>query len=614
MSDFSTETSPIRQGVPPLGPAHRHPSGLQGAIYRLEHGGGAKFVRAALALLVLAALAAFYDSHYYKNFHSEEAMDSAQLAGNLAGGRGFTTLYVRPASLGLLAGRGAGTAPGQPQPDIANAPVYPLLLAGLFKSLPFRTDIPSARRRSFSTYQPELIICLLNQLLFLAAAASLFFLARKLFDEPAAWISAIAFAGSEVYWKFSASGLPTLLLVLIFLGLAWLLVVLDAEVHTESPRLWRVVRLGFGLGAIAALGALTRYAFGWIMVPLAVFLLVFGGKLRWPAVIAAVAAFLLLMAPWLWRNYSVSGGLFGLSAYAPAELTELFPGDSLVRCSDLGAALQKHPVGLWDYSRKMTGNIHEILEVKFPTLGANWLFTLFLAGFLVPFNNQGLARLRYFLLILLVVFIPVEALGKTHLSAGSPVINSENLLVIFAPLTFIYGAGFFCILAEQGLHLTPFLRPALAGFALLTALPFLSGLLAPTSSPVAYPPYYPPALRAISTWIGPEESVMTDIPWAFAWYGRRRAVGLPLDAKEEFERVQAATKDVRMVFLSASVLDGGFRGLIGPAGGWGRLAVSICVGGRPPKDFPFQAVQPELLPDEVLLGDRLRWEAPDAPK
>jgi len=464
---------------------------FQGALYRFEHGGGARVVRYALALLAFCTLAAFYDAHFYKNFHTEEAMDSAQLAANISQGKGFTTLYIRPFSLYLLAKDGRGEKSlGSAHPDIANAPVYPFLVAGLMNSLPMRSDIPSTRRENFTVYQPEIFITLFNQLLYLAAVVALFQTARKWFDEPTAWISASAFAGSEIYWKFSLSGISTLLLVLLFIGLVRLMASLDVEFRSELPNNARLARIAAGLGAIAALACLVRYSLGWIMAPILVFIVVFGGKFRWRSILVVSVVFLAVTAPWLWRNYALCGNFFGLAAYAPYELTRSFPGDSLIRSTSPGEGLGA--LGLFDFARKIIANGHEIIASKLPTLGANWFFTVFLAGLLLPFNNAGLSRLRYFLLMLLPVFIVAEALGKTHVSVDSPEINSENLLVIFAPVTLVFAAHFLCTLVEQGLNQSLFLRAALVGCAAMGALPFLAGLLTPSAYPMAYPPYYPP--------------------------------------------------------------------------------------------------------------------------
>ena len=54
-----------------------------------------------------------------------------------------------------------------------------------------------------------------------------------------------------------------------------------------------------------------------------------------------------------------------------------------------------------------------------------------------------MGELRLFLVGSMVLFFIVQALGQTHLSQDSPEINSENLLVLLAPLAFIYGAALF---------------------------------------------------------------------------------------------------------------------------------------------------------------------------
>jgi len=48
-----------------------------------------------------------------------------------------------------------------------------------------------------------------------------------------------------------------------------------------------------------------------------------------------------------------------------------------------------------------------------------------------------------------VSLIVVQALGRTALSDDSPDINSENLLVLLAPLVIVYGTSLFFLLLEQ---------------------------------------------------------------------------------------------------------------------------------------------------------------------
>ena len=75
---------------------------LQEWIHKFEVGEGTRFVRLLAALLALLALGTWYDWREYKNFSTQEAMDAAQLARNIAEGQGFTTDFVRPFSLYLV--------------------------------------------------------------------------------------------------------------------------------------------------------------------------------------------------------------------------------------------------------------------------------------------------------------------------------------------------------------------------------------------------------------------------------------------------------------------------------------------------------------------------------
>ena len=89
------------------------------------------------------------------------------------------------------------------------------------------------------------------------------------------------------------------------------------------------------------------------------------------------------------------------------------------------------------------------MQDDLPKLGGSWASMLFLTGLLLGFRSMAARRMRYFLLMCLGIFIVVQALGQTQLSEESPEVNSENLLVLLAPLVFIYGVSFFLILLDQ---------------------------------------------------------------------------------------------------------------------------------------------------------------------
>src|SRR5262245_4404768 len=537
---------------------------LQEWIYKFEVGEGTRVIRVLLAVLALLALAALYDLREFKNFSTAEAMDSAQLARNIAEGNGFTTLFIRPLSIHLVEQRQLEIAQRtndfallkSGHPDLANPPVYPALLAGLMKVLPFEWDIKSGV--PFSRYQPEVLIALFNQALFGVAIVLVFRLARRLFDAYVAWTSALVLAGTDLFWRFSVSGLSTILLVVIFLGLCWCLVVMEQATREGQRKGDWWAMMACLTGILVGVGALTRYSFGWLMLPVLGFFALYFGQRRMTLCLAGLAAFAVVVAPWLARNYHQSGTLFGTSGYALVQSP--LGGDRLERSLEpvFGNSL------VHDGLQKLALNFGGMLQDELPKMGGSVATIFFLAGLMVPFVSVALGRMRLFLLGSLAVLLLVQALGRTHLSADSPEINSENLLVLPVPLIFIYGMGMYSLFLDR-LELTFALwRHLVTGFLLLAAsAPLIFLLLPPRASPVAYPPYWPPWIQQFTRWMTEKELVMSDMPWATAWYGRRQSVWTTMNIKDpknhdDFYTINDSKKPVRALYLTPLSMDARF--------------------------------------------------------
>ncbi len=123
----------------------------------------------------------------------------------------------------------------------------------------------------FLRYRPEFGIALLNQFLLMLAVVLTFLIAKKLFDVEAAWLAAGLTLVADLLWKFSVSGLSTMLLLVIFLALFWCLMKIEELCRAELPDVHWMFALAIAAGLITGLGMLTRYAFGWMIVPVAHF-------------------------------------------------------------------------------------------------------------------------------------------------------------------------------------------------------------------------------------------------------------------------------------------------------------------------------------------------------
>ena len=600
---------------------------VQNLIHKLEVGAGRRVLRNALLTLMVMALAVLYDLRAYRNFSTPEAMDTAQLARNIADGKGYTTSFIRPLSLYLVqrntearqAGApvraGADFAQIQaPHPDLANPPVYPVMLAGLMKVLPFHFDVETKKKfwsdgGRFQRYQPEFLIAVFNEILLLVVMALTFLLARKLFDPAAAWLSALLVLGCALLWRFSVSGLSTLLLMVIFLGLTWSALKTEELAREPQPRPEWLLALAVAAGLLAGVGALTRYAFGWVIIPVVVFLALFGGQRRIWQVTAALGAFAIVLTPWVVRNWMVSGTPFGTAGYAIAE-GATFPGTVLERSAhpDLTYVFLLKPI-----IHKFFSNLRSVFENDLLKLGGSWAVMFFLTGLLLGFRSTPARRMRSFLLMCLGTFIVFQALGQTELSTESPEVNSENLIVLTVPLVFIYGVVFFLTLLRQmKLPVAQMHYAVTALFVAVSCLPMMFTLCAPKVLPVAFPPYYPPDIQKTAGWMKENELMMSDVPWAVAWYGHHQCVWLTLNTQDDFFAIgDDYQKPVLGLYLTPETMDAKLLSncMRGGENSWGNFLLKSLAQNQISSKFPLTHAPSgsAAIASGLFLTDRVRW-------
>jgi hypothetical protein len=208
------------------------------------------------------------------------------------------------------------------------------------------------------------------------------------------------------------------------------------------------------------------------------------------------------------------------------------------------------------------------------------------------------------------------------LTEDLPEINSENLLVLLAPLVLIYGVSLFCLLLDQmdlPLHIFRYL--IIGTFVGVACLPMLFTFLPPRSLPIAYPPYYPPAIQQVCGWMKETEQIMSDIPWAVAWYGKRRCVWLTLNAtrdpkdpssSETFLAISKNKAPIQALYLTPQSMDGRFlsQWLRGSEPGWGSFIINTVFYKEVPPEFPLWKAPARFYPDQLFLTDRERWRKP----
>ncbi len=595
------------------------PRGAQDLVHALDMGAGRRWVRRWLVIMAVLAVATIYLFREARNFSNPEAMDLGQLGRNLAAGRGYTTRLVRPLSFHLLQERAKET--GQPQagilqkphPDLHNPPVYPTMLAGVFKVVPERLwtslTLDPFRQRPW----PESFITLLN-LGWLACGAWLVWrLGSRWFDWEVGLMASAVYGGTELLWRMSSNGLPAPFLMVLVLALADVLVRLDQTGGELAPGLLpplaRPLRLAALAGVVIGVGFLTRYAFGWLLIPAVAWMLVTHVR-RWLVVPACVLAFALVAAPWMARNHHLSGRLLGTAGSAVLAGTESFPESWLER------HLRNPPESpnlLTEVRVKLAVNAADLLRNAVPKLTGNWAFFLFVAGLLLPFRTDRLRRLRWFTVASIALMFVVEALTRTHWSTLVPEANESCQMVLMTPLVLLFAMSFFFSVLGSTEFGHPLLRGMFVGGAwVVFSLPLLTSLLPPRNFPMVLPVYRPDIVQEVSGYVRQDELMASDVPWAVAWYGDRECLWLPHAVRsqdgEDFLSVTDFERRVVALYLSPFTSEEPLRRVGTGEFVWGRFYLDAVVNRNLPKGFPLlDAYQGSAEKGHLFLADRRRW-------
>jgi hypothetical protein len=289
-------------------------------------------------------------------------------------------------------------------------------------------------------------------------------------------------------------------------------------------------------------------------------------------------------------------------------------------------------VGLWDIGNKLKRNLRHLLVHELPQFSGSWFAVVCLVGLVVPFRNRSLRRLRVFLLMTLAVFALGQALGRTHLSAangtlvellarslgqGAPVtaasgVNGENLLAILGPVSFLFGAGlFFSLLDRWKVDLPEMRLAASTGLVVAASLPMALSFLLPHPYPVAYPPYHPARLQYLRSVpaehglaeIKQDDLLMSDIPWAVAWYGNQDCVWLTRTVKPDFYTLYEQFQPVSALYFTEATTDQRYISWVLNANelNWERFMLDMQMKGDVPDGFPLQAVSDIFAPGQWLF-------------
>src|ERR1017187_270594 len=550
--------------------------------------------RVGMFSLVTLLVILIYTGTQFYGLHDAEAMDAGQLARNLWRGRGYVTQNLRPFEFRYL--NSVGLPPLDPktnvQPELWTPPMYPLVLSAVFHVLTPNFSATGNVR----ALAADRVMMMVGWLLYLTGMVLLYLLAREMFDHRVATMSVFMYLFCNPLLETAIAGLSWGLMSVFFLLAAY--AVFKAEKWQAEGRSARWVYGALAVSALAVgLGTLTRYAFASVLVPLLIYVGVSFPE-RWRAKCGlCLLMFLLVLAPWVARNWMVSETLFGLSRF---EMLEGL-GAGTANEIKVGQVQRTYTGELPKFKfrqqlRRTLINARQLYEVELKDVGSNYLIVFFLVGLMHRFRQEEVFRLRRFVfwtLLMAIVWMSV---------AGPP---KRNFLTVFMPLIIMYGAAFFYVMFERLQFRTRLTRTGVIGFfAVFNSLPFLFMLLPPsTTNP--YPPYDGGVVTALGRVFGEDEVLVSDIPWAVAWYADRSAIWKPFEEKD-FLLINDNVKLVSGIYLTQETLQQ--QKVLDMVSGYQRYWIQMFDLQRfPPANFPLQFARP-LTPDgqQVLISNRRR--------
>lgn len=578
----------------------KRPRTLQEFIHWLEMGAGARVITLAAFFLGTLALSVVVA---WKQFHGatdETTLLQADVGRQLARGEGFTTQINYPQAVAVLEARGRGFDAARPLPELYEAPMYSVVIAGALRLLPeaWREGLFARAPVPPDGFAGDYFLLGLNLVLFWLAAWQTYDLGRRLFDARAGWVAALALLLAAPLWRevVAINGLPLLMVLTLAVFRCWWRM---EQIWTDNPaaRPWGWLA---GLGAGCGLLFLTEYSAGALG-------LVVVGRLayrlrrleRSAALGIVVAAFLVVSGPWLARNILLTGYPVALAVQNVA----LKDGDPTALPAKVRATLAADlpAIDLNKLANKVLTSWQENLQAGLWAGGAMWFVAFFAVGWLYAFRSGLTDRMRWLFTLGLLVLLGAQAMFNSGESPSLPAIYLSPLIIIF-------GTGFFFVLVGSNARLAAWPRVCAALLLAVQALPLLRDALEPRRLHFSYPPYYPALFSGMRVELERRDTarrfgVMADVPAGVAWYGDVRVWAQP-DRIRDFYAI-TLEQPIGQLLLTPRTLDRPFFSELAALredestgrqyglqrfGEWGRVYAGLMTG-RMPADFPLRVPQ-----------------------
>ena len=495
----------------------------------------AVLIRRLLFFVLLFGLVFFYLVLSFKGLTSAKGIEQAQIGREIARGNGATTKMIRPIAVGTAEDETDGEINLDQVYDTYHSPLNPYLLGAVIKAVGGDDfDKYQMVEDSRTVYRLDRVISAVSVICFLLAIGINYILISRIFDVRIAGVTALLMALSDLFWKFTQTGLPQMLMLLLF-SCALFFVYRAVESTIEN----RVAMGSILVAAVfLALLALTHWLTLWVTVGFILYAAFFF-RPKGVAALSVIGILLIFSLYFVGKNMEWTGspaGIAGMSLYGGLLDSE----NNIMRSTDASGETYQILHNLNSLIINTATSLLRQTDQLYSNLGAILAAPLFFFALLHPFKRESIAQFRWIILLMWVT----GSLGMALFGLDRSSTNPNQLHILFAPIMTAYGLAFFSILWSRleftgsgGLlrygHFVIVILVSAGPLIFSIPQAMRSGLITSKDGRPVWPPYWPSALSGtLHDATTDEDIIFSDQPWAVAWYADRRSIWLPKKVAE----------------------------------------------------------------------------------
>jgi len=508
----------------------------------------AVLVRRLLFFVVIAALVWFYLILTFRGLTTARGIEQAQIGREIASGHDATTKVIRPAAVWKAEQVEGVTLEFDDMYDTYHSPLGPFVYGAVLKLVGGedfdRFQMVEDKR---TIYRLDQVIAAVAVIFFLISIGVNYLLISRIFDGKIAGVTALLMIFCDLMWKFTHTGLPTMLMLLLFsCALFFIYRALEASIEKRGA-----------IGAIIiasvflALLALAHWLTIWITLGFILYAAFFF-KPKGVSGLLVIGILFVFSLYFMGKNLEWTGsptGVAGMTIYGGLTESE----EALMRTSDPSEETYRVLHNLNSLILNTSSSMLQQTERLYNNFGAIVSAPLFFFALLHPFKRESIAKFRW--IVLLMWFM--AALGMALYGLSEKATDSNQLHILFAPIMAAYGLAFISILWSR-LDLpagSAFMRYGhfvivvlVSAGPLLLSIPqtLRVGLANKGEKRPVWPPYWPGALnRTLHDATEETDIIFSDQPWAVAWYADRLSIWMPRRVGE-FEYLEDLAADQKL--------------------------------------------------------------------